>query len=52
MGTDEGDDAVSGELFQLDFGSIADSRPQQQGRAGLTQKPWTWHDLVTYPTIV
>ena len=21
-------------------------------RAGLTQKPWTWHDLVTYPTIL
>jgi hypothetical protein len=21
-------------------------------RAGLTQQPWTWHDLVTYPTIL
>jgi insertion element IS1 protein InsB len=21
-------------------------------RAGLTQKAWTWHDLITYPTIV
>lgn len=20
-------------------------------RAGLTQQPWTWHDLVTYPTV-
>jgi insertion element IS1 protein InsB len=21
-------------------------------RAGLTQIPWTWHDLITYPTII
>ena len=21
-------------------------------RAGLTQRPWTWHHLVTYPTII
>jgi len=21
-------------------------------RAGLAQKPWTWHDLVTYPAII
>jgi len=21
-------------------------------RAGLTLKPWTWHDLITYPTII
>ncbi len=21
-------------------------------RAGLTSQPWTWHDLITYPTII
>jgi hypothetical protein len=51
VGTNEGNDPIGRELQQNGFGNIVGLRQQQHWRAGLAVQPWTWHDLLTYPTI-
>lgn len=47
----EGDNPISGELLQLIWQHSRFKTTAAQ-RAGLMLQPWTWHALITYPTIV